>query len=88
MSSRKHKEEREEEEERGEGKMDEYWLHLETPAERRSRLVSLYIVHAAMLVFSLGFSIVLTGISFAMFFKWICRSQYTAEQFTTKQLHK
>ncbi len=44
-----------------EEKEDKYWLVLETPAERKSRLVSLYIVHSAMLVFSLGFSIVLTG---------------------------
>jgi hypothetical protein len=64
MNSMQNKEEGEEEEERNEGKMDQYWLHLETPAERRSRLVSLYIVHAAMLVFSLGFSIVLTGLFF------------------------
>jgi hypothetical protein len=43
-------------------KEEKYWLVLETPAERKSRLISLYIVHSAMLVFSLGFSIVLTGI--------------------------
>ena len=54
-------EDTEEEGERGLKKDDKYWLVLETPAERRSRLVSLYIVHSAMLVFSLGFSIVLTG---------------------------
>lgn len=42
--------------------VNKYWLELETPQERRSRLISLYIVHSAMLVFSLGFSIVLTGL--------------------------
>jgi len=41
---------------------DKYWLELETPSQRKSRIRSLYIVHIAMLVFSLGFSIVLTGI--------------------------
>jgi len=50
-----------EEEEKGESD-DQYWLQLETPDERKARVRSLYIVHASALVFSLGFSIVLTGI--------------------------
>jgi len=45
-----------------EGDGDQYWLQLETPDERKARVRSLYIVHASALVFSLGFSIVLTGI--------------------------
>jgi len=44
------------------GKSEEYWLEMETPSERRARLRSLYIVHLAMLIFSLGYSIVLTGL--------------------------
>merc|ERR1712038_1591396 len=57
------KEKKEEEEQEGEvAGEDQYWLQLETPAERKTRIRSLYIVHASALVFSLGFSIVLTGI--------------------------
>ena len=41
---------------------DNYWLNLESPSERRSRLRSIYIVHGAMLVFALGYSIILTGV--------------------------
>jgi len=56
-------EKKEEEEQEGEvAGEDQYWLQLETPAERKTRIRSLYIVHASALVFSLGFSIVLTGI--------------------------
>ena len=35
---------------------------LERPEERKKRLISLYIVHTCMLIFSLGYSIVLTGV--------------------------
>jgi len=45
-----------------EGGQDQYWLQLESPDERKARVRSLYIVHASALVFSLGFSIVITGI--------------------------
>jgi len=45
-----------------EKKEDKYWLEIETPAERKSRIRSLYIVHLAMLVFNLGYSIILTGV--------------------------
>jgi len=41
---------------------DRYWEKLETQSERRTRILSLYIVHMGMLVFSLGYSIVLTGV--------------------------
>ena len=41
---------------------DKYWLKLESSSERRSRLRSIYIVHGAMLVFALGYSIILTGV--------------------------
>jgi len=34
----------------------------ENPVERRRRMISLYIVHFCMMVFSLGYSIVLTGV--------------------------
>jgi hypothetical protein len=34
----------------------------EDPAVRKSRFRSIYIVHFAMLIFSLGFSIILTGV--------------------------
>jgi len=45
-----------------EEKTEKYWLKLETPTERRARMRSLFIVHTAMLIFSLGFSIILTGV--------------------------
>ena len=35
---------------------------LETPAERKKRIISLYIVHLSMLVVSLGSSIIFTGV--------------------------
>lgn len=35
---------------------------LETPEEKKKRVMSLYIVHTCMLIFSLGYSIVLTGV--------------------------
>lgn len=35
---------------------------LETPQQRRSRHISLYIVHLSMLVVSLGSSIIFTGV--------------------------
>jgi len=44
------------------GNGDNHLLQLETPTQKRSRMISLYIVHCAMLVFTLGFSIILTGI--------------------------
>lgn len=34
----------------------------ETNAQRRARILSIYIVHIGMFIFSLGFSIVLTGV--------------------------
>ena len=34
----------------------------EDPSERKSRMRSIYIIHFAMLIFSLGFSIILTGV--------------------------
>jgi len=37
-------------------------LVMENLAERRSRLRSIYIIHFAMFIFSLGFSIILTGV--------------------------
>ena len=42
--------------------MEENHKPLETAAERKQRMVSLYIVHCCMMVFSLGYSIVLTGV--------------------------
>ena len=35
---------------------------LETPTERKKRMISLYIVHLSMLVVSLGSSIIFTGV--------------------------
>ena len=34
----------------------------ENPTRRKSRILSIYIVHIGMFIFSLGFSIVLTGV--------------------------
>ena len=42
--------------------MEDNHKPLETAAERKQRMVSLYIVHCCMMVFSLGYSIVLTGV--------------------------
>jgi ceroid-lipofuscinosis MFS transporter 7 len=36
--------------------------NVEDPADRKSRMRSIYIIHFAMLIFSLGFSIILTGV--------------------------
>jgi len=47
---------------KGDKSEDNYWEALETPSERKTRILSLYIVHIGMLVFSLGYSIVLTGV--------------------------
>ena len=41
---------------------DDYWLNLESPSERRSRLRSIYILHSYALVSALGFSVVFTGV--------------------------
>ncbi len=35
---------------------------LETPAQRKARIRSLYIVHFGMFIFMLGYSIILTGV--------------------------
>ena len=43
---------------------DEKNVHheMETPKEKKQRIISLYIVHFCMMIFSLGYSIVLTGV--------------------------